>query len=92
MDITQRAHGSPGIQFLFNLCPLRAPWIDDLDGDNNYDIIYSSVKYQDIKFDPEQPLGLCIGRHNTHTLIKKPVGWGSFIGGYYDGRFNALST
>jgi hypothetical protein len=56
------------------------PWIGDMEKDGKFDIIYSAVKYQDVKFDLEQPLGLWIGRLATEKEIKKQVKWGAFMG------------
>ena len=63
------------------------PWIGDLDNDHNYDIIYSAVKYQDIKFDLEKPLGLWVACYKTQFKIKQPVRWGAFMGSDYNGIF-----
>jgi hypothetical protein len=64
------------------------PWIGDSDKDGRYDIIYSAVKYQDVKFDLEKPLGLWIGRLATDKEIKKPVKWGAFMGSDYRSNFD----
>ena len=64
------------------------PWIGDLDNDGEFDIIYAAVKYQDIKFDLEKPLGLWIGRLRTGIRIQKPVMWGAFMGSRYDGNYD----
>ncbi|MEI9810038.1 MAG: PQQ-binding-like beta-propeller repeat protein [Bacteroidota bacterium] len=63
------------------------PWIGDLDNDNNYDIIYSAVKYGNAAFDLQTPLGLYIARFATGIKIKKPARWGAFMGSRYDGNF-----
>lgn len=64
------------------------PWIGDMDKDGKYDIIYSAVKYQDVKFDLEQPLGLWIGRLATGKEIKGQVKWGAFMGSNYRSNFD----
>lgn len=63
------------------------PWIGDLDNDGQFDIIYTAVKYQDVKFDLEKPLGLWIGRLKTGIRIHKPAHWGGFMGSKNDGRY-----
>lgn len=64
------------------------PWIGDMDKDGKYDIIYSAVKYQDVKFDLEKPLGLWVGRLVTEKEIKAPLKWGAFMGSNYRGNFD----
>jgi outer membrane protein assembly factor BamB len=63
------------------------PWVGDIDNDNNFDIIYTAVKYQDVKFDLEKPLGLWIGCYKTKMKIKKPARWGAFMGSGYTAIF-----
>jgi outer membrane protein assembly factor BamB len=63
------------------------PWIGDLDNDGYYDIIYSAVKYQDIQFDLEKPLGFWIGCYQSGIKIKRPAAWGAFMGSDYTGIF-----
>lgn len=63
------------------------PWIGDLDNDGQYDIVYSAVKYHDVKFDLEKPLGLWIGCYKTGMKIKKPGSWGAFMGSDYTSNF-----
>jgi outer membrane protein assembly factor BamB len=63
------------------------PWIGDLDGDNTFDIICSSVQYQGVKFDLQRPLGLMISRYQTGIAIKKPPRWGAFMGSRYTGNY-----
>ncbi len=63
------------------------PWIGDLDNDANYDIIYTGVRYLDIKFDLAKPLGLWIGCYKTEFKIKQPVRWGAYMGSHYKGIY-----
>ena len=63
------------------------PWIGDLDGDNKFDIIYSAVNYQGIRFDLEKPLGLTINCYKTGILIKKRAFWGAYMGSDYTCNF-----
>jgi len=60
------------------------PWIGDLNNDNNYDIIYSSVKYENALYDLQRPLGLLIHRTSTNIKIKKPLHWSAFMGTNYN--------
>lgn len=60
------------------------PWIGDMDGDQQMDIVYCAVKYQDIKFDLEKPLGLWIMHYATGIEIKKSPQWGAYMGSKYD--------
>lgn len=63
------------------------PWIGDLDGDNEFDIVCSSVQYQGVKFDLQRPLGLMISRFRTGISIKKKTRWGAFMGSKYTGNY-----
>jgi hypothetical protein len=63
------------------------PWVGDMDADGTFDIIYSSVKYDDVILDLAQPLGLFISRYKTSIPIKKPGNWGAFMGSGYNARF-----
>jgi outer membrane protein assembly factor BamB len=63
------------------------PWIGDLDQDNNYDIIYTAVKYNNAVFDLQTPLGLFVRRYSTNIKIKDQVRWGAFMGSRYNGKF-----
>jgi outer membrane protein assembly factor BamB len=63
------------------------PWIGDLDGDNQLDIIYGAVSFQGISFDLQRPQGLYIGCRKTNIHITKPVVWGAFMGSNYQGIF-----
>jgi hypothetical protein len=63
------------------------PWIGDLDKDNKMDVIYSTVKYNDVVFDLQKPLRLTISRYNTGIAIKKPIHWGAYLGSRYTGVF-----
>ena len=60
------------------------PWIGDLNNDNNYDVIYSSVKYENALYDLQRPLGLLIHRTSTNIKIKKPLHWSAFMGTNYN--------
>jgi outer membrane protein assembly factor BamB len=60
------------------------PWIGDMDGDNEFDIVYSAVQYQGVKFDLQKPLGLLLNRHKTGIKIKTPSRWGAYLGSGYD--------
>ena len=63
------------------------PWIGDLDNDQQLDIIYSAVKFHDVTFDLQQPLGMYISRWPTGIAAKKPVVWGAYMGSHYTGVF-----
>jgi outer membrane protein assembly factor BamB len=62
-------------------------WIGDLENDQKLDIIYNAVKYHDVLFDLQKPLGLYIGRIKTNITIKKPAVWGAFMGSDYSNIF-----
>lgn len=67
------------------------PWIGDLDGDNQTDIVYLSGKVEK-EYDPESafysiPLQLSIKRYILGTLDPKQVLWGSYMGSSYNGIF-----
>lgn len=62
------------------------PWIGDLDGDHFYDIICSSVQYENALLDLQKPQGLYIRRFKTSISISKPTAWGAFMGSDYRGR------
>ena len=63
------------------------PWVGDLDNDKKIDIIYNAVKYHDVIFDLQKPLGLFTGRLKTNINIKKPIIWGAFMGSDYSNIF-----
>ncbi|HTE23902.1 hypothetical protein [Flavitalea sp.] len=63
------------------------PWIGDIDNDGKFDIIYSSVRYNDINLDLAEPLGLFISRYKTNIPIKKMSNWGAFMGSRYNGTY-----
>jgi len=56
------------------------PLIGDLDKDGMFDVIYTAVKYHDVHFDLEQPLGLWVRRLSTQRKIARPPRWGGFMG------------
>lgn len=56
------------------------PWIGDINNDNRFDIIYSSVKYDDVKLDLEQPRGLHVSLFQTGIDIKRKPRWSAFMG------------
>jgi outer membrane protein assembly factor BamB len=58
-------------------------WVGDLDGDNNFDIVYCAVQYSNAQFDLQKPLGLLISRYQTDMKIKRPAKWGAFMGSQY---------
>ena len=63
------------------------PWIGDLDNDKKFDIIYTTVKYDNAAFDLQKPVGLFIRRYSTDIKIKKTSGWGAFMGSDYNSKF-----
>ena len=63
------------------------PWIGDLDNDKKFDIIYTTVKYENAAFDLQKPVGLFIRRYSTNIKIKRPSGWGAFMGNNYNAKF-----
>ena len=63
------------------------PWIGDLDNDKKFDIIYTTVKYENAAFDLAKPLGFFIRRYSTDIKIKRPSGWGAFMGNNYNAKF-----
>lgn len=63
------------------------PWIGDIDDDNELDVIYCAVKYNDVRFDLQRPQGVLIGHFRTGIPIRKPIRWGAYMGSRYDGRF-----
>jgi hypothetical protein len=67
------------------------PWVGDLDGDKKIDIIYCAVKYHDVVFDLQKPLGLYTVRHKTNIDIKKTIVWGAFMGSDYNNIFKGSS-
>lgn len=68
------------------------PWVGDLDGDNRFDIIYTAVKYDGVKFDLQKPLLLWIGRYKSNITITKPAVWGAFMGSDYNGIYNTAGS
>ena len=63
------------------------PWIGDLNNDDYYDIIYSSVKYENALSDLQRPLGLIIRRSATNIKLKKPLHWSAFMGTNYNSNY-----
>ncbi len=63
------------------------PWIGDLDNDQKFDIIYTTVKYENAAYDLAKPLGLFIRLYSTGIKIKRPSGWGAFMGSDYNAKF-----
>ena len=68
------------------------PWVGDLDNDKKIDIIYNAVKYHDIVFDLQKPLGLVTGRLKTNIEIKKSITWGAFMGSDYSNVFKGAAS
>lgn len=60
------------------------PWLGDADGDGQLDMVTAAVKYHDVKFDLEQPLGLFVEKRNTPVKLDKPLRWSGYMGS--DGR------
>lgn len=68
------------------------PWVGDLDNDKKIDIIYSAVKYHDIVFDLQKPLGLYVGRYQSNIVAKRPIAWGAFMGSDYTNVYKGLRS
>jgi hypothetical protein len=60
------------------------PWIGDLDDDNEFDIIYAAVNFNDVKFDLGRPLGLFVKRYKSALPIKRYPKWGAYMGSGYN--------
>lgn len=60
------------------------PWIGDLDGDNNFDIIYSSLTETRDVFAMK---GLRINRLKTQIPISRSPVWGTYMGSAYNGVY-----
>lgn len=63
------------------------PYIGDLDGDNQFDIVYCAVQYPNAAFELALPVGLYIYRFAMGKPIKTPVRWGAFMGSEHNGLF-----
>jgi hypothetical protein len=63
------------------------PWIGDLNKDGMYDIIYTSVKYDNAATDLQKPLGLTIHRGATNFKIKNKLSWSAFMGTHYNSNY-----
>ena len=47
------------------------PWIGDLDNNKKFDIVYTTVKYDNAAFDLQKPVGLFIRKYSTNIKIKR---------------------
>jgi hypothetical protein len=63
------------------------PWIGDLDNDNKLDIIYTAVRYQDVLFDLQKPLGLYVSHFSTPIFFRSKPKWGAYMGSNYNSVF-----
>ena len=51
------------------------PWIGDLDNNKKFDIVYTTVKYDNAAFDLQKPVGLFIRKYSTNIKIKRASSW-----------------
>lgn len=61
------------------------PWLGDLDGDGNLDIVFchSTNPTKEYAFD-----GMSVHRIKTKVAIETPIIWGAYMGNEGNGRFN----
>jgi hypothetical protein len=67
---------------------VSTPWPGDLDNDKKFDIIYTTVQYENAAFDLQKPVGLFIRRYSTDNKIKKFSNWGAFMGSDYNSKID----
>ena len=63
------------------------PWIGDLDGDGNFDIVYCSLTETRDVFAMK---GMRVSLIKTADKIPSPIKWGSYMGQKYDGVFEEI--
>jgi hypothetical protein len=68
------------------------PWVGDLDNDNKLDIVYNAVRYQDFRFDLRTPLGLMTKLFKTNVKMKRPIGWGAYMGSNHSCIFPSVTN